>query len=148
MLNVKCKAKGFSVLETVIAMGIFVFIGLSIYLVYTSAFGLIRNSQIRIIATALATQQIEIARNLAYVNVGIEGVDIDGEIPNFQQISKGVFNFSVTTDIENVDDIFDGLAGADADGNPNDYKLVEVFVCCLNCDSFDGVQFNTVISSD
>jgi len=95
MLNVKCKAKGFSVLETVIAMGIFVFIGLSIYLVYTSAFGLIRNSQIRIIATALATQQIEIARNLAYVNVGIEGVDIDGEIPNFQQISKGVFNFSL-----------------------------------------------------
>ena len=96
----------------------------------------------------MATQQIEIARNLAYVNVGIEGVDIDGEIPNFQQISKGVFNFSVTTDIENVDDIFDGLAGADADGNPNDYKLVEVFVGCLNCDSFDGVQFNTVISSD
>ena len=148
MLNVKCKAQGFSIIETMVAMGIFMLIGLSIYLVYTTAFGLIRNSQIRIIATALASQQIETARNLAYENIGIEGEDISGEIASYKEVSKGVFNFSITADVEYVDDAFDGLAGADTDGNPNDYKLVEFFVDCLNCDSFDAIQFDTIVSSD
>jgi hypothetical protein len=86
-------------------------------------------SKAKITATQLATQKIEMARNLDYENVGTVGGIPTGPIEQLEQITSNNIAFTVNTQVIYIDDIFDGIQGGDPDDTLNtDYKRIKVEV--------------------
>lgn len=128
------KRRGFTLVETLVGVAVFALIAMGIYAVFTQTTQLVRASRARIVASALANEQIEIIRNLPYANVGTLGGAPAGVLPAVQTITRDGIPFSVSTTIRNVDDPFDGtIGGTPNDTAPADYKLIEVSVSCSAC---------------
>jgi prepilin-type N-terminal cleavage/methylation domain-containing protein len=90
-------------------------------------------SKIRILAAALANEQMEIIRNLPFDQVGTQGGSPSGNLPQNQQIVRSNITFSVAIIVDWVDDPFDGQIPADT--TPTDYKKVEVVISWANSGS-------------
>jgi len=132
------KNKGFGLVETLVALGIFIAVSVSIYSGFIQLLKVLDVLKTKNLASNLANQQIEIIRSLSYENL---------TVPQIQNIEKGGKVFSITTNLTNADDAFDGLASDDpADSSPIDYKMVEVGVQCTNCTYQEAVVFNTIVS--
>lgn len=135
---------GFTIIEVLIALAIFLVIG---YYVYETAGGLYEiaaKNQWRANAIAAVENEIELVRNLSYNDVGISGGYPTGKLLSQKTVTIGGINFSISTTVRNIDDPFDGAAG----GNPNDtapadYKLVEFSVNCPSCVNFVPFKMTT-----
>ncbi|MCX6713765.1 MAG: prepilin-type N-terminal cleavage/methylation domain-containing protein [Candidatus Vogelbacteria bacterium] len=137
---------GFTLIETLVAVAIFCLIAVAVYDGFVSVSFLSQASKLKAEALALATEQIEIARNLPYVDVGIESGLPAGKIPHLQNLTRGGRTFLVTTTVRNIDDPFDGtIGGTPNDLSPADYKMVEISIDCENCRNFSSVVSNTII---
>lgn len=141
------KQNGFSLIESIIGVAIFVFIVICVYTSYNQVFNMVNNSRLRIAASALANEQFEIIRNLPYADVGIvSGLPL-GKILRDQVITRDNIPFAVKTTIRSMDDPFDGLTGGSPnDLSPADYKSVELNVSCTSCKNFLPVNFTTTVS--
>lgn len=138
---------GFSLVEVIVSIAIFLIIAVSIYQGFNSLLDAVSVSRLRIIASNLANEQFEIARNLSYSNVGISGGFPSGRILQNQTLSRSGVEFSVKTNIRNIDDPFDGtIEGNDETGSPADYKLIELEISCANCKNFLPLIFSTHIA--
>ncbi len=137
---------GFTLVETLVAVAIFGIIALAVYDGFASVSVLSNASQLKSQALALATEQIEVIRNLPYSDVGlIDGLPA-GKIPNTQNLTRGGKTFLVTTAIRNIDDPFDGtIGGTPNDLSPADYKQAEVTVECQSCRNFSLVVSDTIV---
>lgn len=136
--------KGFTIIESFVGVAVFAIIAVSVYQVYTAAMNNIYVSRLKVIATALATEQFEIIRNLSYSDVGVVGSIPNGKIPFIQNLVRSGAEFTVKTTIRNIDDPFDGIiGGAPNDLSPADYKLVELEISCLACRGFQPIYFTT-----
>lgn len=131
-------------MEVVIAVTIFSIVTLSVYKAYTTIMEVSRASRLKVLATALSSEQFEIVRNLAYVDVGVVGGDPSGRIPATQSLVRGGVEFVVDTAVQNVDDPFDGVSPVDTE--PADYKLVQVSLSCPMCKNFLPTNFVTYIA--
>jgi prepilin-type N-terminal cleavage/methylation domain-containing protein len=143
----KQQNKGFTLIETLVGVAVFVVISTSIYQAYVSLFNFISLNQYKIVALNLVNEQFEIIRNLSYSNVGIPGSIPSGTIPQTQNINRSGIDFVVRTTIRNIDQPYDGTIG----GNPNDLspadnKLVEVEVSCAACINFLPLTLTTTIA--
>src|SRR3990167_5696311 len=135
---------GFTIIETLVALAIFLVIS---YYTYSTANGLYEiavKNQWRADAIAAVENEIEIVRNLAYSDIGISGGYPTGQLLSPKTVSIGGTNFVISTTVRNIDDPFDGVAG----GNPNDtapadYKLVEFEVSCPTCANFAAFKITT-----
>lgn len=126
--------RGFSLIETVIGVAIFAMIAVSAWAGLVKIFDAVYILRIKTIATNLATEQIEIIRNLPYADVGIQNGLPSGVIPHEQILERDGRQFTVLTTIRNVDLEFDGLIGGTPnDLSPADNKLVEIEVSCYEC---------------
>lgn len=117
---------GFTLIETMIGLSLLSLVIIGIYGGFQFSLKVIAQSRARTTATALANQKIELARNLAYADVGTVGGIPAGSIPETEIITRNNVEYTVKTTVSYVDDPFDGTAPADA--VPNDYKKVKIKV--------------------
>ena len=139
--------KGFTLVETLVGVAVFVIIAVSVISAYVKVMEAVRVSRVKITATALANEQFEIARNLPYADVGIVGGVPAGKINRTQTLVRDNISFVVETTIRNIDDPFDGtIGGSPNDTSPADYKLVELEMTCPLCKNFLPIRFTTHIA--
>lgn len=135
---------GFTIIEVLIALAIFLVIGYYSYSTAGGIYEIIAKNQWRADAIAAVENEIEIVRNLSYGDIGILGGYPVGKLLSQKTVSIGGTNFVISTTVRNIDDPFDGVAG----GNPNDtapadYKLVEFSVNCPSCANFVPFKMTT-----
>jgi len=139
---------GFTLIETVVAITIFAIIATSSWIGLSKIFQANQILRARTAAANLATEQIEIIRNLPYGDVGIENAIPSGVVPREQQLSRDNYNFTVISTIRNIDQAFDGtIGGTPNDTSPADNKLVEIEISCDTCPGdFRSVTYSTWIA--
>lgn len=120
------RRSGFTLVEVIVAIGIFAVVTLALYIVIALALNVLRDDQSRLDALAMAQATIEEIRNVPYDDVGTTtGVPV-GFFPSEQSMKQNNVTYTILTDIRYVDDIFDGQAPADTVNT--DYKKVRVEV--------------------
>jgi len=117
---------GFTLIETLIGILILALAVLTIYSLFNMSLKVIWESKAKITATQLATQKIEMARNLNYENVGTVGGIPNGPIEQLEQTTRNNIEFAVRTQIVYIDDVFDDVAPTDTLNT--DYKRIKVEV--------------------
>lgn len=133
--------------EVIIAIGIFSIVGIGIYFSYSDVIGIVLKAKLRSSMIAVVESEIEIARNVPYPDVGLQGGAPSGNLQPQKIVLYGGSKFNVVTTVRNIDDSFDGTV----DGNPNDtipadYKLVEVEVSCVSSCSVTPIKMTTTIA--
>ena len=128
MLHDTCYIKkGFSLLEVIVTASIFLAGAVAVSNLLFTTLRLTADEQARTGAFAVIEQQLELARNLPYVEVGVAGGIPSGSLP---QSAARVYNnltYTLTTGVTYIDDPFDGVLGGNpADLVPTDYKRVRV----------------------
>jgi len=147
--NLRLKSvRGFSLIEVLVAVAVFMLFALGIYGGITFVFKIVYQSRIEILETALLSEELEVIRNMEFEDVGIENGVPAGVLPYSKTVVRDGVPFMVITTIRNIDDEFDGLVGVDpSETAPADYKLVEVSaICANNCSQKNPVILNTIVS--
>ncbi len=138
--------KGFGLLEVIVAIAIFVLFLVGIYSAIQFVFKIVYASRLRIIETGILNEQIEIARNLPYQNIGIVNGSPSGVLARTATTTRNGIDFLITRTIRNIDDPFDGtIGGMPNDTAPADYKLVEIEVICQKCAQKEPIQMVTTV---
>ncbi|MFA5995707.1 MAG: carboxypeptidase regulatory-like domain-containing protein [Patescibacteria group bacterium] len=123
----KLSAKyGTSLIEVLISVSVVLFIVVSLLSLFTTGIRLVYQNKARIAAVALANQQLEQIRNLPYDDIGTQNGVPGGSLPQTQIITQNGINFTVDTNIEYVDDVYDNGTSGNADTVPTDYKTATV----------------------
>ena len=139
---------GFTLVEILIALTLFILISVSIYSVSNNILGVISRNQVRSIAVSVIENEIETLRNMQYESVGIVGGFPVGMLEAEKTVTVRGVEFSLSTTVRTIDDPFDGTIG----GNPNDtapadYKLVEFEIVCLNCSTqIKPIEITTTVA--
>ncbi|MCX8009070.1 MAG: prepilin-type N-terminal cleavage/methylation domain-containing protein, partial [Patescibacteria group bacterium] len=118
--------KGFTLIETVVAVGVFATFFTAIFLIVNQILTNLGTSQVRAVALSIAQTKIELIRNLPYQNVGTIGGIPSGPIQQNETIQQNNQTFTVKTDIVYIDDPFDRTVPNDP--IPADYKRVRIQV--------------------
>lgn len=135
---------GLSMIEAIVGVAIFALVAVSLYEAYTRVFQALQASRAKIVAMLLANEQFEIARNLAYADVGTTSGIPFGKLIPVQTSERSGLTFIATTTVRNIDLAFDGTAGGSPnDLSPADNKLVEVEIMCTTCKNFRPIKFTT-----
>jgi len=138
---------GFTLIESLIAIAIFAVIGTAIYYSYSNILDVVLRARLRYSMIAVAENEIEIARNIPYPDVGLQSGAPSGNIIPQKVLNYKGASFVVKTTVRNVDDSFDGVLGGNpADVIPADYKLIEVEVSCFNICSVNPIILTTTIA--
>lgn len=103
-----------------------------------------RSQQRETQAMAIASERMEVVRNMPYDDVGVEGGIPQGTLPNVETIVGGRIDYIVLYDVRYVDDPFDGTMG-NGDALPTDYKKVRVEV---GVGTPDDIQYSVVLVSN
>ncbi len=141
------KNKGYTLIEVIISISIFVGVSMAVYAGYTNVLKVVSVTKEREVATALANEKFEIVRNMPYSSIGTYGGIPAGQISSSETLVRDGLSFSVNTTIRNYDDPYDGtLGGSPNDLSPADAKIVEVEVNCSSCKNFTPVVFSTRVS--
>lgn len=126
--------RGFTLIEITVSVAIFALVSVGIYGVIIYVYRTVYLSRVQIIATQVANEKLEIARNLSYENLGTVGGVPAGAIPQTETLARSGMTFQITNTVRNMDDSADGLAGGSPnDTSPADYKLMEIQAICTNC---------------
>ena len=138
---------GFTLVEAVVAAAIFLLFAVGVYGGLTMVFKIVYQSRIKILETAILSQELEIARNLPYDQVGIINGSPIGLLPHTKVVTLNNVNFSLVTTVRNIDDPFDGtIGGSPNDTSPADYKLVEMSAICIGCNQQKLIKLSTIVS--
>lgn len=139
--------RGFTLVETVIGLAVFLIVAVGIAGGFTAASKLVLLSRIKTEAALLANQQFELARNLPYQNVGLIGGIPAGVLPRTQTLVGSGVSFQATTTIRNIDDPFDGtIGGTPHDSTPADYKQLTLTLACGDCPLREPLVFSATIA--
>lgn len=140
--------KGFTLIEIVVAIPIFLMVAGAIYFGFTNILKVMNLVRVKTLMTNIANEQFEIARNMSYQDVGlVEGIPV-GIISQNQSIQRDGKTFLVNTIVRNYDDPFDGtFNGIPKDLSPADMKLVELTISCSSCgNEISSISFTTKIA--
>lgn len=138
---------GFSLIETLVAITIFIIVTAPIYFAYSQILDIIQRNQARSYAVAVIQNQIETVRNMPYAAVGIQGGYPIGQLLANQTVNYEGYSFSLQTTVKNIDDPFDGtVTSTPQDTAPADYKLVELVITCSSCPNFSPFTVTTNVA--
>ncbi|KKR80993.1 MAG: hypothetical protein UU27_C0018G0005 [Parcubacteria group bacterium GW2011_GWD1_40_9] len=141
------KTEGFSLVELIVGIAVFLVIIVAVYNSYMGVFNVVYASRSKIEAIALINEQLEIARNLPYSEVGLVSGIPTGKLIHSQILNRDSYHYSVTTTIRNIDDPFDGtIGGTPNDLSPADFKIVEIEIDCSNCKNFTPMVVTTRVA--
>ncbi len=147
MKKFSCDSRGFSLIEVLAAVAVFLIFAIGVYGGINMVFKIVYQSRMTILETALLSEELEIARNLPYDRVGIVGGVPAGDLTRVKTVSRNGKDFQLITTVRNIDDPFDGtIGGAPRDLAPADYKLVEMSAICLGCVQQKPVILSTTVS--
>lgn len=142
----KRKHSGFSLIEIIVALGVFLLFAVGIYSGIQFTFKAVYQSRLRILETGILSEQIEIIRNLPFADVGIVNGSPSGVLLRTVTTTRSGIDFAITRTIRNVDDPFDGtIGGAPNDTAPADYKLVEAEIICTRCEQRQPARLATYV---
>ncbi|MBT4120809.1 MAG: prepilin-type N-terminal cleavage/methylation domain-containing protein [Candidatus Magasanikbacteria bacterium] len=143
----KKNGAGFSLIEVMVGVAIFVIFAVGIYSGIQFVFKVVYQSRLRIIETAVLNEQIEMIRNMSFYDVGIISGSPAGVLGQTITTTRNNINFTITRTIRNIDDPYDGTIGGDPnDTAPADYKLVEVEIICDTCNQNTPLTMTTQIA--
>lgn len=135
------RERGTTLIEVLVAVFVLSLVSLGIYAAFRGVIRLQRIAHIRTVATYVANEQLEVARNLPYQDVGTTAGIPNGVLLASEQLIRESTTFMITRTIRNIDDPFDGtLGGMPDDLSPADYKMVEIGITCTACDGFEGIS--------
>jgi len=138
--------KAFTLLESIISIGIFVIFATAIYTSVQYVYKVVYSSRIQIIETAILNEQIEIIRNMDFLEVGIIGNEVQsGILTRTSTIIRDDVNFEIIRTIRYRDDPADGTAET-GDIYPFDYKLIFLEVKCSSCLQTKPLTFSTYVA--
>lgn len=134
-------------MEAIVAAAVFLLFAVGIYSGLSLVFKIVYQSRIKILETAILSEQLEVARNLSYEDVGILNGVPAGLLERTKTITRNNLNFLITATVRNIDDAFDGTIGSNPiDTSPADYKLVEMSAICFNCGQAKPIKLSTMVS--
>jgi prepilin-type N-terminal cleavage/methylation domain-containing protein len=93
--------KGVSLIETLVAISVFVLIALSVYQVYVLISNSLYTGRLKVTSTALANEQFEIIRNMPFSDVGIVDGVPDGILEATRVFVRDGVTFNVNTYVRN-----------------------------------------------
>ena len=141
--------KGFSLIESLVSIAIF----LMIALVVTQAFFLVYKDAAlnwqNITISSLARQYLENARNIPYAQIGTIQGNPHGNLPDVYNPSTVVVSnttYQIYYEVTYIDDPADGTALLGTDAAPNDYKQVKLSVDNTATGEIDNFVTNIVPS--
>jgi prepilin-type N-terminal cleavage/methylation domain-containing protein len=141
------KKRGFTLVEVVVGVFIFLIIALGIYQGFFVATKTVAFAKLKTEAILLANEQFELIRNLPYQNLGIVNGLPAGVLPRNQTFARGGVTFNTTLTIRSIDDPFDGtIGGTPNDTAPADYKEVTLAISCSNCPLTSPLDFVTTVA--
>src|SRR5690606_32750082 len=73
LLQMRSSSDGFSLIELVIGSALFAVVALGIYQSYATLSALVSASRVKITATDLVNERLELIRNMPYSEVGVSG---------------------------------------------------------------------------
>jgi len=103
-------SRGFTLLEILISLGVFVLFASGIFTGIQYVFKSVYASRLRIIENGILNEQVEIVRNLPFAQVGIMQGSPPGVLTRTATMTKNGIEFLITRTIRNIDDPFDGTA--------------------------------------
>ncbi|MFH1565088.1 MAG: type II secretion system protein [bacterium] len=167
--------KGFTLIEVLIGIFILNIMSLGVYGMYDHSLRMLRDKSKKKEALAIANEEMESLRNIEYGFLGTADTMCTPNpaycnLPPVKTTTRNGINYTILTDIKNIDDVFDN-AGGDETGL-NDYKTVRIeiqfdstfkdtdsvvmisnfapgYVCTYNSclfdsSNFDGCSFSSV----
>ncbi len=141
------KQSGFTILETLIGMGIFAIVSTALYFTYSNVLQIVQASQYNSAALNIIESQVEIARNMRYEDLGTVGGVPAGKLLQEQTMTVDTTPFTLHTYVRSIDDPFDGtLGGTPNDTAPSDYKLIELQVTCDTCTRYNVIRMTTYVA--
>lgn len=120
--------RGVTLIDTLVGVGLMVVVFVGIAGVFMLSIDVVTNNKARIGALALANEQMEYLRSLAYDDVGTAGGIPSGNVAQSEEVDLNGVLYTRSTFIEYVDLPQDGTAGADSNGVITDAKQAEVSV--------------------
>ncbi|MEK7659019.1 MAG: hypothetical protein AAB352_04115 [Patescibacteria group bacterium] len=123
--------KGFTLIEAVVSVGIFVSMALIVTQIYVLILNQIISYREQTTVSALADQYLEIARNLPYSQIGTLSGNPHGNLPdmvNALSVNFNGTNYEIYYTVNYVDDLADGTIIAGTDSAPNDYKQIKLYI--------------------
>lgn len=116
--------------EVLIDVAIITLITATIFSVFSGAFKSVGASKAKITAVSIASERMEIIRNMPYDSIGTTTSSYPpGQIPSEQTVTRNNIDFTINTYVNYVDDTSDGtISTTPMDIYPYDYKRVEVRV--------------------
>ena len=138
---------GFTFIETLVGISVLVIVAVGILGAFNYLSRAVSIARAKVAAVAVANDEIELLRNLDYLNVGVTGSIPTGVLSYTATTTRSGFNFLITRTIRNTDDPFDGtIGGSPNDTAPADYKLAEIQVDCTNCLSATTIKVTTTVA--
>lgn len=141
------RRKGTTLIETIIGIAILAFVMTFAFAMFSLSTEKLARAKFRVLATALANEQVEIVRNVPFDQVGTQAptCEVTGPFLRASTVTRSNVNFTVDTCVKWVDDPFDKrVSDAPPDTVPTDYKLVEVSVSWPGGDQ--PVKFTTTVT--
>jgi prepilin-type N-terminal cleavage/methylation domain-containing protein len=99
---------GFTLLEILFAVAVFVIFAVGIYTGIQFIFKVVFQSRLRIVETGILNEQVEIIRNMPFHTVGIVNGSPPGLLERTVTTTRNGIEFTITRTIRNIDDSFDG----------------------------------------
>lgn len=127
----KKQKKGFTLVESVMSIGIFIILAGIVYQTITALIhqsGLYRENTT---LSSIASQYLEVVRNLPYSKVGTINGNPNGplpDLPNATTTTAGNIQYKMYYAVSYVDDPSDGTILAGTDSAPNDYKQIKFYI--------------------
>ncbi len=120
---------GFTLIETVVAMGIFIVLVVGVINLFGVLSRTVKSGREQTILAGLASDYLEIVRNLPYSQVGTAFGNPHGNLPDQSNPIAtviGAVTYRISYEVTYTDDTADGTVVAGNDAAPNDYKQVKM----------------------
>lgn len=142
------RSRGFTLIEILVSISIFLLFALGIYSGLSLIFKIVYESRLRILETAILSEQIETVRNVPFNSVGILNGVPAGVLPHTTSTVRNGMTFDIITTVRDIDDPFDGMATGTPthDTSPADYKLVEMSINSRQRPQVQPVILSTLVA--
>ena len=131
----KLHVKGFTIIEALVTLFIFAILAAGMIGIYSVLSRNVRAAREKTVLSSLASNYLEIIRNMPYSQVGTLNGNPHGNLPDlanaYVQTIEGI-KYKIYYEVTYIDDPADGTILAGTDAAPDDYKQVKMDILNAN----------------